>query len=214
MIDLNKARQRLEELQTTKRDYSKLTYSLKQGDNKVRFIRPPEITGDDLPFLYGQLYYKLRKSWTLSPTAWGDDDPVLQELNLLRNTGKEQDAAFVKKMYPSNRVFGLVVVRGQEDKGAVWMDFPPKVEKELIKYILNEEYGDITDIKTGTDFTITKTKGSSWPEYSVIPTLRSANPLMPTPAESEAILKDTPKFEQAYHRYTREQMLKFWAFIS
>jgi hypothetical protein len=43
-------------------------------------------------------------------------------------------------------VFALAIVREQEDKGIVWVDFPPKIEKELVKYMLNPEYGDITDI--------------------------------------------------------------------
>jgi hypothetical protein len=60
-----------------------------------------------------------------------------------------------------------------------------------VKYILNEQFGDITDPKTGTDFTIIKTKGSSWPEYSVQPTFRNANPLMAKDSDIEAILSGT-----------------------
>jgi hypothetical protein len=96
-------------------------------------------------------------------------DPIMEELNALRDTGLEANVEFAKKLYPSRRIFALAIVREQEDKGAVWVDFP--------------EYGDITDLETGTDFIITKTKGTPWPEYSVTPKRKSST-LMKTPEET------------------------------
>jgi hypothetical protein len=41
--------------------------------------------------------------------------------------GSAEDAEFARKLFPTNRVFALAIVRGQEDKGIVWVDFPQKV---------------------------------------------------------------------------------------
>jgi hypothetical protein len=84
------------------------------------------------------------------------------------------------------------------------MDFPAKIEKELVTYILNEDYGDITDIKNGTDFIITKTKGKNgFPEYTVQPK-RNASPLMATKKEIDELLENIPDFKQAYKHYTKQ----------
>jgi len=89
------------------------------------------------------------------------------------------------------------------------VDFPPKVEKELVKYILNPEYGDITDIENGTDFIITKTKGTPWPDYSVTPK-RNSTPLMKTQQEIDEVLNNIPDFKEAYKHYTAEEMKEIW----
>jgi len=136
-------------------------------------------------------------------------DPIMEELNALRDTGLEANVEFAKKLYPSRRIFALAIVREQEDKGAVWVDFPPKIEKELVKYILNPEYGDITDLETGTDFIITKTKGAPWPEYSVTPKRKSST-LMKTPEETAEIFENLPDFKEAYKHYTAEEMKEIW----
>ncbi len=206
MIDMNKAKKRLEQLQSTRKDYSRISYSLKQGDQTLRFITRP---GDDYPFISGLIYYKLQKPFFVSPEMYGEPDPILEELNALRDTGIEQNVEFAKKLYPTRRIFALAVVREQEDKGAVWVDFPPKVEKELVKYILNPEYGDITDIENGTDFIITKTKGTPWPDYSVTPK-RNSTPLMKTQQEIDEVLNNIPDFKEAYKHYTAEEMKEIW----
>jgi len=140
---------------------------------------------------------------------YGEPDPILEELNALRDTGLEANIEFAKKLYPTRRIFALAIVREQEDKGAVWVDFPPKIEKELVKYILNPEYGDITDVEGGTDFVITKTKGTPWPDYSVTPKRRSSG-LKQTKEEIEEVFANLPDFKDAYKHYTQDEMKEIW----
>lgn len=205
-IDMNKARQRMQQLQNQRKDYSKLSYGLKQGDNVLRFVTPP---GEAWPFIYGSLYYKITKQFFISPEMYGQEDPILANLNTLKNSGIQQDAVYAKKYLPSRRVFALVLVRGQQDKGLVWVDFPQKVEKQLVTYILNQQYGDITDLKSGTDFTITKRKGASFPEYSVQPK-RNASQLLPNLKEAEQLFNSIPNFKEAYKHHSLQQLQKIW----
>lgn len=206
MLNMEKAKKRLQQLQSTRKDYSKISYTLKQGDQTLRFIMPP---GKDYPFISGLMYYKLQKPFFISPEMYGEQDPILEELNALRDTGLQANIQFVKKIYPSRRVFALAIVREQEDKGIVWVDFPPKIEKELVKYMLNPEYGDITDIQNGTDFIITKIKGTPWPDYSVTPK-RKSTPLLKTQKEIEEVLENLPDFKEAYKHYTIQEMKEIW----
>lgn len=208
-IDMNKAKQRMKQLQSQRKDFSKISYGLKYGENVLRFVTPP---GQDWPFLYGSWYSggKLSKQYFISPTMYNEPDPIMEQLELLKNSGNEDDAVAAKKLFPSRRVFGLVLVRGEEDKGIRWVDFPQKVEKELVTYILNEEYGDITDVKKGTDFIITKTKGATFPEYSVVPK-RNASELMQDKEKLQEELASIPEFKEAFKHYTYEELQELWS---
>lgn len=207
-IDMNKARERMKQLQKERKDYSKISYGLKDGANTLRFVTPP---GEDWPFIYGAQYrnMKMKRQYFISPSMYDERDPILEQLQQLKKTGSAEDVEFAKKLFPTNRVFALAVIRGQEDKGIVWVDFPQKVEKELVQYILNEEYGDITDVRKGTDFTITKTKGNPFPEYSITPK-RTTSPLLSEKQDIETAFKNIPDFKQAYKHYTEEQMEEIW----
>lgn len=204
MIDFSKAQKRMQVLQSKKRDYSRISYSLKEGKNELRFVTLP---GEDWPFKYGAMYYKIQKQYFVAPED--GQDPILQNLNALMKSGNQENAVFAKKHFPSKRVFALVLVRGAEDKGLVWVDFPPKIEKQLVGFILNEDYGDITDIENGRDFTIIKTKGSPYPEYSVQPKGKTT-PLLKDKETSEALFNDVPEFKIAYKHLTVDEMKEAW----
>lgn len=207
-IDMNKARERMKQLQKERRDYSKISYGLKEGANTLRFVTPP---GEDWPFIYGSQYrnMKMKRQYFISPSMYDERDPILQQLQKLKKMGSAEDAEFARKLFPTNRVFALAIVRGQEEKGIVWVDFPQKVQKQLVQYILNQEYGDITDIHKGTDFTITKTKGNPFPEYSITPK-RTTSPLLPNKQDIENVIKEIPDFKQAFKHFTEAQMEEIW----
>ena len=228
MIDLNRAKKRLEELQTqgNRKDWSKLSYSLAEGTNTLRFVLPP---GEDWPFIYGRMHYNLQKRFFC--TLQGDQDPIIDELNKISKSGNPEDAEFAKKNYPSRRVFALVLVREQEENGLVWVNFPQKIEKEIMNYMFNGEYiemqvdklqdtnpgykGEVLDITHpiyGVDFVITKKKGSGFPEYSVAPK-KLTNPfskLAETPEKIKELFNNTPGFDEAYKRYSPSEMMEIW----
>jgi len=226
MIDLEKAKSRLIELQNSRRDWSRLSYSLKEGNNTLRFVLLP---GESWPFKYGRMYYNLQRQFFCSPED--EDDPILEKLNELSKSGNEDSVEFARKYFPSRRVFALAVVREQEDKGAVWVDFPQKIEKEIMNYLFNAEYIemqvdkikaiepgynaevlDITHPIYGVDFIVNKKKGSGFPEYTVTPR-KLTNPfskLAETDKAVTEIMNDIPDFKEAYKHYSKEEMLEIW----
>lgn len=230
MIDLNKAKERMKELQRTRKDYDLLTYNLQQGDNVIRFILKPKA---DWPFIYARMYYNIQKQFFISPEYKDQPDPILEQLNLLMKTGNKEDAAFAKQHFPSKRVFGLGIVRSQEDKGAVWINFPQKVEKEIMQFLFNSEYidmqkelfeknglehpGEILDITNhefGVDFLVNKNMKTmnGFPEYTVKP-VKLTNPFSKL-SNSEDKIKEfyegIPEFEEAYKHLTYDQIKTAW----
>jgi hypothetical protein len=62
--------------------------------------------------------------------------------------------ALAKKLYPKMRIFAPVIVRGEEDKGVRFWEFGKMVYQELLGVMMDEDYGDITDIAAGRDITV------------------------------------------------------------
>jgi hypothetical protein len=86
---------------------------------------------------------------------------------------------------------------------------PLRIEQELVGYITNEDYGDITDPQTGRDFTITKIKGNPFPQYLVQPKGKPTA-LADSKEKIEEILNNTPDFKEAFKHYTYEEMEEIW----
>ena len=74
------------------------------------------------------------------------------------------------------RFFAPVLVRGEEDKGVRIWGFGKMAYQELLNLVLNPEYGDITDVETGTDLVLKygKPPGAQFPQTSLTPRRRTS----------------------------------------
>ena len=57
-------------------------------------------------------------------------------------------------MEPKLRTFVPVIVRGEEGEGVRFWGFGKTVYQEILGYIADPDYGDITDPTSGRDLTI------------------------------------------------------------
>jgi hypothetical protein len=74
-------------------------------------------------------------------------------------------------MEPKLRTFVPVIVRGEENEGVRFWGFGKTVYQELLGYIADPDYGDITDVNGGRDITIEYTSaedaGTSYPVTTI-----------------------------------------------
>jgi hypothetical protein len=68
--------------------------------------------------------------------------------------GDKEDWKAAKAMEPKLRTFVPVVVRGEEGEGVRFWGFGKTVYQEILGYIADPDYGDITDPTSGRDLTI------------------------------------------------------------
>ena len=82
-----------------------------------------------------------------------------------------------KKLYPSMRCYAAVIVRGEEDKGVQIWSFGKTVYQTLLNYMLDEDYGDITDAEEGFDIKVScsKAPGMQYAKTEVRPRPRSTS---------------------------------------
>ena len=140
----------------------------------VRIIAFPDNDGN--PFKERYFYYNIGNNpGLLSPYQFGKPDPFQELITKLRSDDTKESYELAKKLYPKMRSYAAVIVRGEEDKGVRLWSFGKMVYQDLLKIMLDSDYGDITDVNEGFDIKVSCTKqpGRMWAETSVRPRPKS-----------------------------------------
>jgi hypothetical protein len=86
--------------------------------------------------------------------SFGRPDPIVEFAEKLKRTGDTDDWKAGKKMEPKLRTFAPVIVRGKENEGVKFWGFGKTVYQDILGYIADPDYGDITDPKNGRDIVL------------------------------------------------------------
>ena len=150
MLDMEKMKEKYRSLKEgAVKQNDPLNWKPENGDQDIRIICPED--GD--PFKEVWVHYRIgEEAPFLCPKKnFGDSCPVCDFAWQLYDEGDTKSA---KELLPSARYLSPVVVRGDEEDVKIW-NYSKTVYRELIGYVMNEEYGDITDPESGIDFTLT-----------------------------------------------------------
>jgi len=156
-IDLNKLKSKLEELKTAGSRAGaykpNLIWKPTTQPQDIRLV--PYVHQKDNPFIELFFYYFMKPRTYFAPCTHGHPDPILEYVNKLRASSDPQDLIYAKKMQPTKRVYVPILVRGSEHEGVKFWGIGTTIHAELMEKILNPDYGDITDLMTGSDITVT-----------------------------------------------------------
>jgi hypothetical protein len=86
--------------------------------------------------------------------SFGRPDPIVEFAEKLKRTGDTDDWKAGKKMEPKLRTFAPVIVRGKENEGVKFWGFGKTVYQDILGYIADPDYGDITDPNSGRDIVL------------------------------------------------------------
>lgn len=167
-LDINAIKGRLNKLQNTQRK-SDLLWKPTPGKTQVRIV-PYQFCKEN-PFIELLFHYNVNNKTYLSPQSFGRPDPIVEFANKLKNMGDKDDWKAAKQMEPKLRTFVPVIVRGEESKGVQFWGFGKTVYQELLGYIADPDYGDISDPVHGRDITIeyvsAEAGGTSYPTTNI-----------------------------------------------
>lgn len=217
-INLNKMRAKLDAL-NNRGNFDKkdsVFWRPPEGESAIRIVPTPD--GD--PFKEYWFHYNLGKNaGFLSPKRnFGIEDPLNDFVRQLFRAGDDDSVRQAKDLMAKQRFFAPVLVRGEEDKGVQIWGFGKTAYQQLLGLVLNPEYGDITDVETGTDLVIKygKSPGASYPTTSITPRRRSS-PLCDDnvggPERCAELLDSIPDIDSLFPRKTPEEiqvMLDEW----
>ena len=157
-MDLSMLKQKLDTLQSKpqggqKTDYSTIFWRPTVGKQQIRIV--PSAFNSSNPFTELKFYYGITNKVMISPTNFGEKDPIALFAQKLREGEyNKENYVLAKKLDAKNRVFVPVVVRGEEDKGVRLWQFGKTVYEELLALAVDDEIGDYTDIVNGRDLTV------------------------------------------------------------
>lgn len=197
-LDFDAIKRKLERLSGNTKNRSSMWKPEEGNKYTVRLLSFPN--NDGQPFKELQFYYNIPgQRGLLAPSQFGQRDPIQELITKLRDEGTKESYEMAKKLYPKMRVYAPVVVRGEEDKGVQIWSFGKLVYQALLSLMMDEDYGDITDLKTGTDITVTCTKapGQQWAKTEVLPK-RKASPLSSDKTQVKEWVDSIPDLTQMF----------------
>ena len=212
-MDLNLLKARLDGLQSkssnsgSKIDYSTIFWNPKIGKHQIRIV--PSAYDSKTPFTELKFYYGITNKVMISPSNFGEKDPIALFAAKLREEYNKENYVLAKKLDSKVRIFAPVVVRGEEDKGVRLWQFGKQVYEELIALAIDDEIGDYTDIVSGRDLTIDtvgpESTGTPYNKSSVRVRLKSTS-LSENKTEAQTWLDNQPKPKELFKRYTFDEM--------
>ena len=205
-LDINAIRGRLNKLQNTQRKSDNL-WKPTPGKHTVR-IAPYQFDKDN-PFIELYFHYNINNKTYLSPQSFGRPDPIVEFADKLKRMGDKEDWKAAKQMEPKLRTFVPVLARGQEGEGVKFWGFGKTVYQEILGYIADPDYGDITDPTSGRDITIeyqsAEEAGTSYP-VTTIRVKPTQTPLTETAENVQKFLEGQTEITDLYSELSYDEL--------
>jgi hypothetical protein len=167
-MDISLALKRFNSLQNTSKKSDSL-WKPTPGKHQIRLV--PYKFNKDIPFIELYFHYNINNKTYLSPISFGRPDPIVEFAEKLKRTGDTDDWKAGKKMEPKLRTFAPVIVRGKESEGVKFWGFGKTVYQDILGYIADPDYGDITDPLNGRDIVLeivaAEESGTSYPTTTI-----------------------------------------------
>jgi hypothetical protein len=200
-IDMSKMKAKLDQL-SNKGSGGTSYFKMELGNTyEVRILPTPD--GD--PFKQFFVHYRVGNAQPfLSPKKnFGEDDALDRFVRKLYDAGDDESLAMARELSAKARFFSPVIVRGQESEGPMVWSYSKTVYEELLKTVLDPDFGDITDPESGFDLKVSydKISGKMYPETTVRPRPK-ASKLSKDPNQVEEWLANLPDIDAMQNRKT------------
>lgn len=212
-MNLDAIKKKLDELNNSEQgnvNNSDKFWTVPFGKSQIRIV--PSMYNPDNPFTELKFHNKLAKHPILALSNFGEQDPVEDLIEKLRETSDKENWSLSGKLTPRPRYFVPVIVRGEEDKGVRIWSVGITTYKALLTLAADEEIGDYTDIANGTDMVVEKVKKDPFPEIT-IRAKRTSSPLSENKEELEKWLKDQPDpielFRKPDYNYIKKKLKEY-----
>ena len=143
------------------------------GLHEVRIL--PTADGD--PFKEFWFHYNVGSTGIMCPKRnFGEACPVCDFATKLFKSGDADSISAAKELFVRQRFVSPILVRGSEKDGVKVWSYSKTVYEDLLKTVLDPDFGDITDVENGYDMKVDKGKknGARFSTMSVKPKPKSS----------------------------------------
>ena len=210
-IDMELMRRKLATLRGENTNGNSVWFKPDEGDTDIRIV--PTNDGDPLKEMFFHYNVGDHRGGILCPKRnFGENCPICEFASSLWREGSdkndEESKKLAKSLFVRTRYFSPVVVRGREEEGIKVYGYGKQAYELLLGYILDPEYGDVTDIQEGTDITLTYTKPTkpgAYPQTN-LKMRRNTSALLEDKDAIPALLDRMPDFDSLFERQTPAQI--------
>jgi len=187
-------------------------FSPEEGEQDIRIVPSPD--GDPFKEIYFHYNLPDHRGGILCPKRNdGDNCPICDFASQLwkeyTDTNDEATKELAKQLFVRPRYFSPIVVRGKESDGVKYYGYGKKAYEMLLGYVLDPEYGDITDLEEGTDIGLTyekPTKKGAFPQ-TTLKMRRNTSPLLADKRQATTLVNNAPSIDSLFadkRKTTRE----------
>lgn len=195
--------------------HQNLLWKPEPGQSIIRIVPYKECL--DSPFVMMYFHYGVGdKKVLLSLKTFNEVDPIDTFVNQHLKTSPDPNLNEVGKQIESKqRIYLPILVRGKESEGVKWWGFGQQIAAELLDYMCDPEYGDLTDVQKGRDITITvKSPKETGKQYgqTTLKIKPSTTPVSDDP-KIIALIKAQQDIKTVFKKYTSDELegiLKNW----
>lgn len=212
-INLEAMRAKLEQSKNGKKASGKNSTMWKPqaGAQHIRIL--PTADGD--PFREFHFHYNVGKNPGIycNKRNDGGECAICDFASKLWREGVEADDQNLKneakKLFARKRYYSPVLVRGSESEGVKVWAYGKTAYETLLGYVLDPDYGDITDSQTGTDIKLTYTLASgpgAFPKTALQPRRRPSILCDDNVADCQELLDSVPVIDNLFDRKSSEEI--------
>ena len=205
-INLDAIRGKLNKLQNTNSKQAGL-WKPTPGKHTVRIL--PYKFDPENPFIELYFHYNINNKSYLSPISFGRPDPSVEFAEKLKRMGNKDDYNTGRKMEPKLRTYVPVLVRGEESEGVRFWGFGKTVYQDILGYISDPDYGDITDPEEGRDIVVdivsAEDSGTSYP-VTTIRVKPKESPLAQSHLDAKKYLENQTKITDIYEELSYDEL--------
>jgi len=160
-VDRSKIKDKLNNLRNSGGSNTSKLWKPDEGRQTVRIV--PYRWQKDYPFLELRFHYELPGPNYLSPISFDEEsgigneelvnrrDPIAEFAEEVRRNRGQEGYEMWKTLYPKQRTFAPVVVRGEEDQGVRFWGFGKTIFEHLLEKFADPDWGDLSDPQEGRD---------------------------------------------------------------
>lgn len=208
-LDIAALKSKLNSFKRSTVDRSEVIWKPREGKQIIRIV--PWKDRPTNPFIELHFHYLGNKTY-LSPISYGERDPIAEFAQALmddQDRDPKERYAEARPFRPKLRTYVPIIVRGEEEKGVRFYSFGKTVYEDLLAFIADPDYGDITDVESGRDITleyIPKEKSDTNFAKTKVVAKPKETPLSQDDELVQKWLTEQPNIDELYNRHTYNEL--------
>lgn len=199
-MDTSKLAKRLARIQEKSSGGKNIWFKSTEDKQKIRQIPYPH-EPDGSPFIEVYFHYNIAgvRSLVCPKETHGEPCPICELAEEFRNQGSKDSWKVYKTLAPKLRTYSPVIVRADDEPVVKLWGYGVTIYEILMEKYLDEDWGDLSDIKIGRDLTVwsipAKSAGNDSdyvkPKMDVSP---NQTPMLAKKAQIVALLEAIPDY--------------------